>query len=106
MSKSMTTEIEQLDHDNKHVVEHHDDVEADKQAIGYVADTDAANYVDPNLVIDEAEDKRLRRLIHKRYITISGHADSQGAAHHVRSLPYAGTRQRYSGYLVHHGLAE
>jgi hypothetical protein len=59
-------EISGLDGDDKHNIEHRDDVEADKANVGYIADTDAANYVDPNLVIDEAEDKRLRRLIHKR----------------------------------------
>lgn len=60
-------EISHLDaNDDKHQVEHHDDVEADKRAAGYVADTDAAEYVNPDLVIDEAENKRLRRLIHKK----------------------------------------
>jgi hypothetical protein len=62
-----TQELAHLDaNDDKHNVEHHDDVEADKRAAGYVADTDAAEYVNPDLVIDEAENKRLRRLIHKK----------------------------------------
>lgn len=53
--------------DNKHHVEHHDDIEADKRAAAYVADTDAAEYVNPDLIIDEVENKRLRRLIHKKW---------------------------------------
>ena len=60
-------EINQIEsRDDKHLTEHHDDVEADKRAAGYVADTDAAEYVNPDIKIDEAEDKRLRWLIHKK----------------------------------------
>lgn len=66
-NRPQTTEISQLNAgDDKHNVEHQDDIEADKRAAAHVADTDAADYINPDIVIDEAENKRLRRLIHKR----------------------------------------
>lgn len=61
-------EVSHLDSndDDKQTIEHRDDVEADKRGAGHVADTDAAEYINPDLIIDEAENKRLRRLIHKK----------------------------------------
>jgi hypothetical protein len=34
-----------------------------------IVDSEAAGYVDPNLVITQEEDKRLRRKIYKRYFS-------------------------------------
>lgn len=34
-----------------------------------VADNDARDYVDPNLVISDEENKAMRRKIHKRYVS-------------------------------------
>lgn len=66
-TKPQTNEISHLEAgDDKHTVEHQDDIEADKRATAHVADTDAAQYINPDIVIDEAENKRLRRLIHKK----------------------------------------
>jgi hypothetical protein len=39
-----------------------------KQTGNVVADNDARDYVDPNLVISEEENKAMRRKIHKRSV--------------------------------------
>lgn len=54
--------------DDKHDVYHgeHDDLEG--KQIENITDRDAAKYVDSSIVIDEAENKRLRRMIMKRYV--------------------------------------
>lgn len=46
--------------------EHGDSKLADEDRVGYVADTLAADYIDPNLHISEAENKRLRRMVFTR----------------------------------------
>jgi hypothetical protein len=35
-----------------------------------VADTEAADYVDPTLVISEAENKRLKKQVFKKYVRL------------------------------------
>lgn len=59
------------DRDSKHMaMGHHEDMEMDRNVatkeMGFVADTLAADYVDPTVVITPEENKRLRRLIFTR----------------------------------------
>jgi hypothetical protein len=52
-------------HDEQEGVHHNPDLERMKDA--YVADTDAADYVDPTLVLSKEEDRRLWKLVMTRW---------------------------------------
>lgn len=63
---SVSIEQEEVDLDTKHDVAHVE-VDAEKNAAAeIVIDNEAADYVDYGLVIDEAENKRLRHIINRR----------------------------------------
>lgn len=54
-------------HDDKDIgLEHREDVEHGDKQMGLVADTEAAEYIDPTVHISEAENKRLRRIVFTR----------------------------------------
>ena len=53
-----------------------------------INDSEAANYIDPTLVISDEENKRLRRMIHKRYAETLSLPDPQDSPNHVYSLHY------------------
>jgi uncharacterized Zn finger protein len=55
-------------HDQKLAQEHVEDVKSITNGPEEVADVDAKGYVNHNIVIDEATNKRLRWLVHKRYV--------------------------------------
>jgi hypothetical protein len=64
---------------------------------GNVVDTEAAGYVDPTLVITEEDNKRLRMMVHKRYVALpirGSRSDGQGPAVDVPGVLDAGDGQR------------
>jgi hypothetical protein len=61
----MTEKNEQYEIGHVEDPERKDDIEQIKTG-NVVADNDARNYVDPDLVITEEENKAMRRKIHKR----------------------------------------
>lgn len=66
-----------------------------------VADNDARDYVDPNLVISEEENKAMRRKIHKRWVVALEQRlravliFDQGAPPHVSGIHRPSSRQRH-----------
>lgn len=86
----------------KNDVQHVDDPER-KDDLAYsktgnvVADNDARDYVDPNLVISDEENKAMRRKIHKRYVCpplISGSVADQELAGSCRSCASSTSSRR------------
>lgn len=59
-----------MDSNSKEDVRHIDTQADDPEVAGnkQVADSDAAGYLDPTIVISEEENVRLRRLVHRRYV--------------------------------------
>ncbi len=71
-----------------------------------IVDSEAKNYVDHTVVIDEATNKRLRNLINRRLVVVfeSANADpSKSFAMHDRLLPLSVARQGCPGNRQHHG---
>lgn len=64
----MTEKMSEINHVEDPDPERKDDLAYAKSG-NVVADNDARDYVDPNLVISEEENKAMRRKIHKRYAT-------------------------------------
>jgi hypothetical protein len=61
--------------ESKRDINHYEDVEGGidekMKDVSDVQDSDARGYVNPDLAIDEAENKRLRRIINFRYVSNS-----------------------------------
>ena len=67
--------------DEKHIQTHVEDIGVDRERGGSedeikhistgnrAADNDAANYVNPNVVITEEMNTKMRRRVHKRYVS-------------------------------------
>jgi isopentenyl phosphate kinase len=79
MSQQRRNSIEQIEptpvlneNESKLNVNHYEDVEGGidekMKDVSHVQDSDAQGYVDPDLVIDDEENKRLRKIINWRYV--------------------------------------
>jgi hypothetical protein len=65
MSKSELHDLEKREVEH---VEHLEDLKSSGDELEHVADADAKGYIDHNIVIDNATNRRLRWLVHKRYV--------------------------------------
>jgi len=61
--------------ESKTNINHYEDIETgvDEKTrdLSNVQDSDAQGYVDPDLIIDEEENKRLRKIINWRYVSLA-----------------------------------
>jgi len=82
MSQARRDSIEQIEptpvlhgFESKSNINHYEDVEGGidekMKDVSNVQDSDAQGYVDPDLIIDEEENKRLRKIINWRYVPFS-----------------------------------